>query len=480
MVIAKVMSWRNNLSLVFLFYMDLNKIKKIHIVGIEGAGTSALARLLAMFGKVVTGTDEGDHFYADVLNEKGVSVFHKFSRENIGADIDLVIHSTAYRVDNNEELQAAIEQKIKVITYPEALAEVFNQKTGIAVCGSHGKTTTSAWLTFVLNEAGKSPSAIIGSKVPQLGGNALAGESNLFVIEADEYQNKLKNYQPKMVLLNNIDYDHPDFFPTIDDYLQAFVDFISRIPKKGCLIANFDDPNIAKIANVNCLGRVISYGIENQENFYAHDIRFENGKQYFGVAFEGGDLGEFVISLLGRHNIYNALAVIAICIELDLPLVDIRRYLEEFKGTAQRAEVMGEWRGVTIINDYAHHPTEIKTTLAGLREAYYDRKMVCVFCPHTFSRTEALFNDFATSFNVCDELIVLDIFGSTRERSGTVSSIDLVEKIKIQNEMSHKKVSNIHTLAECEEYLREHIERGDLLVLMGAGDVYRIGKNLLK
>lgn len=459
--------------------MDLSKIKKVYIIGIEGAGTSAFARILFDMGFNVTGSDEGDHNYNDVLEARGIKVFHKFDEKNLTKDIDLFVYSTANKPETNPELKKVLEDDKKVLSYPEALALIFNQSYGIAVCGSHGKTTTTGWLTYVLENSGKSPKAIIGSKVPQFSGNSLLGKSDLFVLEADEYQNKLKYYSPKAVILNNIDYDHPDFFKTPEDYEEVFIQFIQKITKKGFLVANFDDPIIAKFARVNCKGRIIGYGVENKEaDILAYDLGHEVGLQFFKVKMkddEGySDLGEFRIKLSGLHNIYNALAVIAAAIELGVELKDIRGALGEFTGTARRMQVMGEFRGATIIDDYAHHPTEIRATLSGARQVYGEKKIIAVFHPHTFTRTKALLDDFAQSFKDADEVIILDIYGSAREEQGGVHSKDLIDKIKGQ------EVKYIPTLDEVEKYLREHVERNDVVLLMGAGDVFRVGEKLVK
>jgi len=469
--------------------ININKINKIYMIGIKGVGMTMLAQYFKENGKEVSGSDVAEKFMTDeVLKKCDIKVFEKFSSQNIGNDLDLIIYSTAYNANNNEELSFALESKIPTIKYAEAMGEVFNQKYGIAVVGSHGKTTTTAWLGYVMEKAGKSPSVMVGARVPQFDGASLNGFSDFLVIEADEYQNKLQYFRPQAVLLNNIDYDHPDYFRTEDDYLQVFIDFIQKIPSKGFLVANFDDKNIAKIANVNCRGKVISYAINESADYVAYDIRQDQDKQIFNVKlgsdFEtdeliNSDLGEFSVSLSGKHNIYNALAVIAACVEFGMNLVDVRTYLEDFLGTARRMEIMGKFRGATIIDDYAHHPTEVKTTLAGIREKYKKVKIITVFHPHTFTRTRALLDDFAYSFDSTDELIVLDIYGSAREQQGGVSSLDLIKKIQERKNCAIKKISHIPNLEKVEEYLRENVERDDLIVLMGAGDVFRIGERLI-
>jgi UDP-N-acetylmuramate--alanine ligase len=503
--------------------MDLTKIKKIYMIGVKGVGMTMLAQYFSALGVEVVGSDTDEKFMTDkALKKAGVKVIEKFDDKNIPADADLIVYSTSYNRENNVEVAAVINPpkphpipllrkergkskvgKVRALTYAEALGGVFNQKYGVAVVGSHGKTTTTAWLGFVMEKAGLSPSAMVGSFVPQFDGLSLAGKSDYLVVEADEYQNKLQFFNPKGVLLNNIDYDHPDFFPTEEEYKNVFIEFIKKIPKAGFLIANFDDPIIRKVANVNCKGKVISYAINEAGDYVAYDIKEQGGRQYFKVKLGVGDdideddyfgennLGDFSVGLSGKHNISNALAVIAACIEFGIELVDIRKYLSEFTGTARRMEAMGEFHGATIIDDYAHHPTEIKATLEGARQTYKDKKIIVVFHPHTFTRTKALLDDFAKSFGDADEVIVLDIYGSAREkqarlrdataRQGGVHSRDLVAAIKKQENKKaiKQEIKYISTLKECEEYLRKNIERGDVVILMGAGDVFRIGENLV-
>ena len=482
-----------------MYCMDFSKIKKIYLIGVKGVGMTMLGQFLAAGGAAVSGSDGPEKYMTDeVLKKCGIKVVEKFDAKNIPADADLIIYSTAYSAATNAEVAAALTGKIKTLTYAQALGEVFNQKYGIAVVGSHGKTTTTAWLGYVMEMSGLAPNVMVGASVPQFDGCSLIGSSDYLVIEADEYQNKLECYQPKAVLLNNIDYDHPDFFPTEADYKNVFIEFIKKIPAKGFLVANYDDSLIRKIAQVNCKGKVITYGINEAADYVAYDIKSDGQKQYFKVKLgvedvddeetlltplsRGDELGDFSIQLAGKHNISNALAVIATGIELNVELFKIRKYLEEFTGTARRMQVLGEFRGATIIDDYAHHPTEIKATIEAVRQKYGDRKLIVAFHPHTFSRTKALFDDFIKSFAGIDELIILDIYGSAREAQGGVSSRDLVEKLRITNyELRIKQeVKYIPTLQECEKYLRERVERNDVIVLMGAGDIFRVGENLVK
>jgi len=471
--------------------IDLEKTKKIYMIGVKGVGMTMLAQYLSSLEKEIIGSDTPEVFMTDkILASCNIQVFEEFSENNIPKDVDLIIYSTAYNENDNIEVMTAKNSKVKTMTYAEALASIFNQSYGIAVAGSHGKTTTTAWLGFVLDRAGKYPSVMVGSNVPQFEGASINGRSDYLVIEADEYQNKLKYFNPKIALLNNIDYDHPDYFPTQEDYVQVFIEFIKKISAKGFLVTNFDDKVIRRMAYVNSRCKVISYGIDESADYLAYDIEEENGVQSFKVKMgtdysEDSDdgmsdngLGEFQIKLIGKHNIYNALAVIATCIELGLDLFTIRKYLGEFEGTSRRMDRLGTYRGAIIIDDYAHHPTEIKTTLTALRKNYKTKNIITVFHPHTFTRTKGFFDDFVESFENTDELIILDIYGSAREEQGGVHSRDLVGAIEKLDE--NKKIKYISSLEECTDYLKKEIGAGDIVLLMGAGDVFRIGEELIK
>ncbi|MDD5527388.1 MAG: UDP-N-acetylmuramate--L-alanine ligase [Patescibacteria group bacterium] len=478
--------------------MDLSKLKKVYMIGIKGVGMTMLAQFLVSKGYEVSGSDVAEVFMTDqILAKYGIKINQGFDAANTPVDADLIIYSSAYNAQTNSEVAKALAGKIKTLTYAEVLGEIFNKMYGIAVCGSHGKTTTTAWLGYVLWKAGLKPNVLVGARVEQFEGAGVFGSSDYMVIEADEYQNKLKYYSPKAVLLNNIDHDHHDFYPTLESYVNAFVKFIEKIPKKGFLITNFDDEEIAKIANVNCRGKIISYALNREDvDYFAYEIKQQGLKQFFKVKMDGEGIGDFSIQLSGRHNIYNALAVIAASVELGADLKDIRTYLEEFSGTDRRFKIMGKFNGATVIDDYGHHPTEIRATLAGARAAYPKNKITAVFHPHTFTRTKALLNEFAQSFSDADKVIVLDIYGSARETQGGVSSLDLIEKMReYESNKSNsalptasaealakvdKLFIHVKDLAECEKYLRENIQRDEIIILIGAGDVFRVGEALIK
>lgn len=455
--------------------MDWQKVKTAYFIGVKGVGMTMLAEFLSRQGVKVEGSDVPESFMTDpVLKKAGVKVYENFDASRLPGKYDLIVYSTAYN-GTNAEVAAALASRSKVCTYAEALSKVFNYRQGIAVAGSHGKTTTTAWLGFVLDRLGLKPSVMVGSCVPQFGGASLSGDSDILIIEADEYQNKLKNFEPKDIILTGIDYDHPDFFPTFDEYSGVFADFIAKLGTKGKLVANFDDPEVKRLSG-ECQGRVISYAVNAEADFKASELRLDRERQYFKVSWQGNDLGTFHTSLIGAHNVSNVLAVIAFAMEYNPKLVDLRQAVEEFAGTSRRMEKKGSFKGAQIYDDYAHHPTEIKATLAALRALRPNDKLTVVFHPHTFTRTKALLKDFSESFDQADEVVLLDIYGSAREVQGGVSSQDLKNRI-----MDHKpsaKVFFLPTFKEAEQYLKETAGPNQAIVLMGAGDVFRLAEQL--
>lgn len=471
--------------------MDISTLKKVHFIGITGVGMAMLAEYLAARGARVTGSDTPEVFMTEeVLKRSGIERNRRFDPSNIPVDADLIVYSTAYDPARNEELAAAFAGGKKVVKLAEALAMAFNERYGIGIVGSHGKTTTTAWLGHLLKYAKKSPTVMVGARVPQWGGLALSGHSDYFICELDEYQGKLRYFQPQMVLLNNIDWDHPDFFPDHESYLATFRELVKRLPGRGVLVANNDDPQVRALAR-ECPARVVTYSLDETADYIAHSRRDEGGRQFFRVKLGAGilddqddaaaaDLGEFSIALAGRHNAMNALAVIAAALELGLDLADVRSGLGDFAGTARRLEHLGRFRNVDIYDDYAHHPSEIKATLEGVRSRFPGRRSVVVFHPHTFTRTLALKDDFARAFGEADELFVLEIYGSAREKQGGICGTELTALISAEREKAGlPPACFVPDLEAAVETLREVIRPNDVVVLMGAGDVFRVGEKLL-
>lgn len=465
------------------------KIKSAYFIGIKGVGMTMLAQFLRQQGVIVSGSDVPETFMTDkVLRDAGVEVFAGFKAEQM-IPADLIVYSIAYNKKNNCEVaNLGNFKKSLVLNFSEAVGAVFSAHHGVAVCGSHGKTTVSAWLGYVLLKAGLEPSVLVGAKVPQFSGSAISGKSKLFVAEADEYGNKLRYFKPQGVLLNNIDYDHPDYFKTKKAYLQVFIDFIKKIPEKGFLVVNVQDAQAIEAAKY-CQGQVIPYTVAQSLDeathwgergiLSAYSAEIKDGEQYFKIF---GQSGVFKIKLLGAHNISNALAVIAGALALGVEMKTIKKHLAAFSGTARRAELLGTLKGVKIYDDYAHHPSEVKATIKAFREAYPDKRLVVFFHPHTFSRTKALFKDFVKSFEDVDFLGVLEIYGSAREKQGGISSKDLVLEIKKGNKIYKNKqeVKYFKDLKAAETFLSVKLRNNDLLLLMGAGDIFRIGESLLK
>ncbi len=494
--------------------MKKTKAKKnFYLIGIKGVGMTMLAQFLAAHGHHILGSDISDSFMTDkVLKKERIKILSPFSEKNLPTRPDVIIYSSAFNEKNNPEMayikkHQPLFKGIPILSYAEALGQVFNEYHGVAVCGSHGKTTTSAWLGYVLMKAGEKPNVLVGSRVPQFGGSGLKGASDNLIAEVDEYQNKLQYFKPAGVVLNNIDYDHPDYFKTEAAYIKVFADFIKKIPAAGFLVISGRDQASQRIRK-NCRGRISSYdlapraetfveaeeAIGNKSDYLAYDLRLKNGYQIFKLAYRAvslkknmrleavSGLGEFKIRLWGEHNVLNALAVIAASRELKVPLEKIRSGLASFSGTERRAQLLGKYHGALIIDDYAHHPTEIAATLSGLRAHYQDKKIITVFHPHTFTRTKAFFKDFSKSFTAADELVILDIYGSAREKQGGVSSRQFASAVSKFNKTRKiaQPVRHLGSMAEATAYLRRHLSAKDVLLLMGAGDVFRIGKDLLK
>lgn len=451
--------------------LDFSKIRSAYVIGIKGSGIVGIVEILQSMGIEISGSDTEEKFITDeVLKKLGIKYFEGFSKNNIPEDVDLVIYSTAYNAENNEEFRLLKEKKFPMFSYPEILAELFNQKYGLAVTGTHGKTTTSALLASVLKFCSTDPQAVIGSCVNDWGSNALAGKGEYFVIEADEFQNKLKLYEPKAAIVTSCDWDHPDFFRTFATYKEAFSDFVAKIPRTGFLVIWGDSVATNEIA-CSAQGEILKYGFSSDNDV----VVIKKDKQKFDLNFLDKNLGEFEINLIGDHNILNAAAVAAFCYKLNLDLEKIRAALKEFSGISRRFEIIGKRNGAVLIDDYGHHPEEIKATLKGAREFYPEKNLIAIFHPHSYSRTEALLQDFAQSFDMADKVIVLDIYGSAREYFGSVSSNDLV---KLINTYSFGKADYIPTIEEVIENLKDKIGENDIVLCIGAGNGREVAEKL--
>ncbi len=453
----------------------------IHIVGISGFGMSAIAKVLLENGYGVSGSDQKMNPLSLALQASGVTVYEGHREENIeGAELVLV--SSAVPADN-PEIAAALAQKIPVVHRRDFMRAITEGQQTIAIAGTHGKTTTTAMMAYVLVEAGYDPSYIVGGVIKNLGTNAGAGAGEHFVIEADEYDHMFLGLNPAVAVVNNIEYDHPDFFRTPQDMLAAFQKFVDLLGTDGMLIACADDGVAAELAaerRKNLLP-VLTYGVENKNaDWWAIDVKpNEQGGTDFVVCHAeigGGVIGPISMKLIGTHNIRNAMAVITVARHIGVPFESIADALAKFEGTERRSEMMGEAGGVKIINDYAHHPTAITLTLRAWRERVGNGQLWAVWQPHTYSRTRTLADSFKDAFGAAHHALVTDIFAAREEFTPGLVSRDLADMI---TETGHPDARYSGDIFETAQILSTEVKAGDVVVLLTAGDAPRIGHALL-
>jgi UDP-N-acetylmuramate--alanine ligase len=452
--------------------------KRYHFIGAGGIGMSGLAKVLARNKAVVSGSDLIESPITDMLWAAGVGVRIGHKAENLDAVTDVVVISAAIKEDN-PELKLARERGCKVYKYAEMLGKLMDCYEGIAVSGTHGKSTTSGWLTYCLSAAGLSPSYVIGAEVSQLGGSSGVGNGSLFVAEACEYDRSFLNLRPEIGVILNIERDHLDYYKDEQEIVDAFGEFARGIRPGGVLIANGSDSNVAKM--IEALGADLScetFGVDESCNYRARDIELEDGLYGFEVVHNGKSLGRMRAVLAGRHNVENALAVIAVLANVGLDGKRIAEVLGGFAGIERRMTLKGEFGGVTVVDDYAHHPTEIRASLAAVRERYQPDRVLCVFQPHQYSRTRILLDDFAESFKLADVAILPDIYFArdTETAKNEVNSQMLVDKIHA----SGTEAVFVDGFGRICEYLEKNVTRGDLVVTMGAGDIWKVADEYIQ
>lgn len=452
------------------------------MIGVKGAGMTALAEILVARGVRITGSDTEEVFYTDaLLRDIGINPLVGFTPTNIPDDAEAFIYSSAYAPDRNTELQTAFNSGKPVFSYPEAVGELTRERLSLAVCGTHGKTTITGLLAECLREAGKDPQALVGGKVTLWGKAALAGSGEYFVFEADEYQNKFDQYTPFGILLSNVEWDHPDFFPDMTAYRDSFARFLTKIPKHGMLAYCEDDGEAVTLAKEVSANK-LSYGFHKDAGvrIVGHEgiLHSTSGiHQKFSLERGEHSLGAFESPLAGVHNAVNIAGAVALCLLLKVDIEVVRTAVRKYSGTERRFEYIGLTKGGAMIyDDYAHHPTEVKATLAAFRNLFPNRRLTVVFHPHTYSRTEALLSSFAQSFGDASHAIIIDVYGSAREQVGAVGSKELVEAI---NRFEMGKAELAHTFNEALTLLRDTLEKDDILITMGAGDVWKLGRKLL-
>lgn len=463
----------------------------IHFVGIKGVGITPLAIMAKEAGFNVTGSDIADEFITDAaLKKAGIKIFDGFSKEHV-KNPDLVIITGAHGGFDNEEAKEASSKGIKVITQGEAVGlfmagEIFGKKfVGISVSGTHGKTTTTAMLATILKENQLDPSYVIGTgDVVSIGAPGHFGGGRYFIAEADEYateptHNKKAKFLwqfPKIAILTNIEFDHPDIYSSIDEIRKTFLQFCNQLPKDSVLIACGDDPEIKELLK-EYGGNVITYGFSPANNYVLDRVRTSGDHMFFRVTTNDMELSEFMLKVVGEHNALNGVASIIASLEMGLSVEKIRKGLLAFSGSKRRLEFIGELRsGAYLYDDYAHHPTEIKKTLQALRDQYPNKKIIAIFQPHTFSRTKKLFEEFIGSFVTVDAVILTEIYPSLRElHDPSISSKLLSDRMK--NE--HKEVIYLPQRSDVVKYINEKMFRADtVIVTLGAGDIYKIHSEL--
>lgn len=445
----------------------------IHFVGIKGTGMSALAQISTQIdGATITGSDVEESFYTDsVLKRANIPVL-SFSPRNV-ENVDLVVASAAY-TKNHPEIARALELNIPILSYPQYLGRLLSRKRGICVTGTHGKTTTTAMMGLVLLQARFDPTIVVGSDVPSIGGNAHAGKGDYFLAESCEYRRHFLNYSPEHMIITNIEFDHPDYFKDLNDVISAFAELALRVPANGRIYVWDEDPNRHSLKSV---APITTFGLSESADVRATDILFKDEKSSMKIMLKGQYVGDLDLHVAGRHNILNALATIALCHEIGIPIKDILSSLSQFSGTKRRFEHIGSnTNGALIVDDYAHHPTEIRTTLEGARLSFPDRRIRAIFQPHTFSRTEKLLQEFSQAFQGADEVVIADIFASARELDHhTVSALSLAEMILQQG----IEARYIGALDDIKVYLNQTLRPEDLVLTLGAGDIYKVGLEIV-
>jgi UDP-N-acetylmuramate--alanine ligase len=446
----------------------------IHFVGIGGIGMSGIAELLLNLGYAVSGSDLKRSDITDRLQRLGGAIFKTHAAEHIeGADV--VVVSSAIEPDN-PEVQAAVQSSIPVIPRAEMLAELMRLKYSIAVAGAHGKTSTTSIVASVLAEGGLDPTVVIGGKLKSIGSNAVLGQGDFIVAEADESDGSFLKFSPTIAVVTNIDKEHLDFYADLDAIKAVFANFLDRIPFYGLAVLCLDNEPIQDLIP-QLKKRYTTYGMSSQADFHIRDVTFGNQKSAFNIYHRGEKLGHLNLNLPGIHNVYNATASIAVGVELNIAFDQIRSALETVEGVQRRLEIKGETNDVIVIDDYGHHPTEIKITLKAVAENWPDRRKVVVFQPHRYSRTQALFDEFTRAFYQSDVLVVMPIYAASEKKIEGVNSQNLCEGIKAHG---HKEVIYADGFKAAHSLLEQILQPRDVLLTLGAGDVWKVGMEVLK
>ena len=446
----------------------------IHFVGIGGIGMSGIAELLLNLGYEVSGSDTKASDITERLKDLGGAIHTGHSAEHVsGADV--VVISSAIKTEN-PEVNAAHRLAIPVIPRAEMLAELMRLKYSVAVAGAHGKTSTTSIVAAVLGEGRLDPTVVIGGKLKGIDSNAVLGMGDFIVAEADESDGSFLKMSPTIAVVTNIDREHLDFYKDLEDIKNVFFDFIDRIPFYGLAVLCLDNEPIQDLIP-KIKKRFTTYGMSTQADYQARNIRAQGLKTRFTLHHQGEDFGDITLNLPGIHNVYNAMASIAVGFELNIPFETIKSALETLEGVQRRMEVKGVAQGITVVDDYGHHPTEIKTTLQAVKESWPDKRIILAFQPHRYTRTHALFDEFTRAFYQSDLMVVMPIYAAGENPINGVDSSRLCEEIKAHG---HKEVICMDGMESALSYLKDVLRSGDLLLTLGAGDVWKVGVAVLK
>ena len=453
--------------------------KRFHFIGAGGVGMSGLAQLLMKNNALVSGSDQMRTEVTDNLGRTGADIRIGHSAENVDPQTDAVVVSAAIREDN-PELQLARARGVKVYKYAEMLGALMSCYEGIAISGTHGKSTTSGWLAYLLKQAGVDANFIVGACISQLGGSSGVADSRFFVAEACEYDRSFLNLKPRIACILNIEQDHLDYYNDEDEIVEAFGEFARGTKPDGVIIANGQDANVARILSDSRLDLVQceTFGLDENCNFYAKNITLRDGLNAFDVYRDGMFLGPARISVPGVHNIFNALAVVATATHAGLEPEQVVRLLPGFTGMDRRLMLKGQFGDITVLDDYAHHPTEIRASLAAIRQRYQPRRIWCVFQPHQYSRTRFLLDDFAESFKLADVTIVPEIYFVRDSESAKreINAQILVERMR----SCGTQALFIESFGAICDYLKANVSPGELVVTMGAGDIWKVADGCLQ
>jgi len=452
--------------------------KRFHFIGAGGIGMSGLAHLLLKHQAVVTGSDQVHGPAISPLLQAGARIKIGHDASYVDGPVEAVVVSAAIR-DDNPELQRARQRGCKVYKYAQMLGQLVNRYEGIAVAGTHGKSTTAGWLIYCLKQAGVDVNFIIGANISQLGTSSATADSPYFVAEACEYDRSFLNLRPRVSCLLNIEQDHLDYYENEQQIVEAFCQFAAGTRADGVVLAHKCDANVCRvIESLPASLRCETFGLEDDSNFSARNLRLQSGLPVFDVYRNGCHLGEGRSSLPGRHNVVNALAVVAMASHIGLPAEAVLQVLPEFTGVDRRLAFKAQLKGITVLDDYAHHPTEIRASLQAIRQRYQPRRLWCVFQPHQYSRTRFLLDDFAESFTLADVTVVPEIYfvRDTQAAQKQVNAEVLVRKIRA----SGSRALFIDDFTRICEYLKEEVTSGDLVVTMGAGDIWKVSDEYIQ